>query len=132
MLQCKSDKAASTSGAARAYRRAAGRVSIVPVQNIPLAKALAMTRRSRPFRDPHFSSQPREPRAVASAGPARASDVQTAVRTVAAIKVGPERLRMVADYAGMDSVGKGRQCFRCEPDPITGVRIRLLKSHDGP
>jgi len=49
---------------------------------------------------------------IASAGPARASDVQAAVsRTVAAFKVGAERLRMEADYAGMDSVGEGSAMF---------------------
>src|SRR5271165_117205 len=56
---------------------------------------------------PFFQSATRA-LAVVRAGSARAPDVQTAVsRTAAAIKVRPNRLRMLADYAAMDSIDKG-------------------------
>jgi len=66
-------------------------------------------RRPRPFRDPQLSSQRQEQRAVAPAGSARATDIQTAVRrTAAAILAGRrimQQLKLEAKEVGLCCTG---------------------------
>jgi hypothetical protein len=81
--------------------------SMVPAQDIPLAKALAMTSATAAMFGSAFQAASRA-RAVVLAGSARTSEAQPATsRTAVIIFVRPSRLRMLEDYAAMHARTKG-------------------------